>query len=106
MVVAVLGGVAAVVATEAARIAHVTDVVGMRSPGHLHEGKYVLVVEGHEFLAGSFHQRCLCGQHLGMLCAIEGSKLRRNLRARLGLGWCRLPSAAAGLPYEPRADRG
>jgi hypothetical protein len=36
----------AVVTAEAARIAHVTNVVGVRSPRHLHIGKDVLVIEG------------------------------------------------------------
>ena len=66
---AVFGRVVAIVAAEAARIAHVADVVGMRSPGHLHDGKDILAVDRHQFLAGGFDQSGLGGQHLGMLGA-------------------------------------
>jgi len=41
----VFGGVIAVVAAEASWVVHVADVIGMSSPGHLHGGKDVLVVE-------------------------------------------------------------
>src|ERR1039457_5886535 len=64
------GHVLPLLAAEAARIAHVADMVGMRAPGHLHERKNVLTVEDRELLARRFHQRCLRCQHLGMFGTI------------------------------------
>ena len=65
MVFAVLRGVIAVVATEAAGIVHVADVVGMRSPGDFHEGKHILVVERDQFLACLVDQREFCASTMG-----------------------------------------
>jgi hypothetical protein len=48
--------VVAVVAPEAARIGHVPYVVGMRSPGHLHKGKYILTIESDQLVSSRFDQ--------------------------------------------------
>ena len=83
MLVAVFGHVVAVVAAEAAGILLVADVVGMGSPGDFHEGEHVLAVEEVEFLSGSLHQRRFLGEDLGILAAVEGLELLRNLDPRL-----------------------
>ena len=62
---------AAVVATEATRIVHVADMVGMRSPRHLHEREDVLRVEGHERRARGLDQCRLGGEDIGVGFAIE-----------------------------------
>ena len=72
------GGVAAIVAAEAAGIAHVADVVGMRSPGDLHKGKDILAVEGDEFIARGLDLGGLGGEHFRMLRGVEGLQLLRE----------------------------
>jgi len=48
----IAGGVVAIVATEAARVAHVADVVGMRPPSHLHLREHVMGENRHQPVAG------------------------------------------------------
>ena len=55
----VLCHMVAVVAAEATRIAHVTNVVWVRSPCHLHIREHVLAVERDQFLARGLDQRRL-----------------------------------------------
>ncbi len=88
MRLAVLGSVVAVVAAEAARIAHVADVVGMRSPGHLHEGKHILAIESHQFLPGGLTWSAFAAAPRDAGCD-RSPQLRRNLGARFGLGGIR-----------------
>ena len=79
--------VVAIVAAEAAGIAHVADVIGMRSPGDLHVGKDVGGEDVDQPFAGSFDEIGICGQHLGMLRRDRtGVELRGNLGACFGFG--------------------
>src|ERR1700735_3171935 len=82
---AVFGGMVAVVTTETTWITHMPDVVGMRSPGHLHLRKDILTVECRQFFSGSLDQVRLRCQYLRIAAAIERFKLSRDLCARIGL---------------------
>ena len=86
MLAAVLGGVVAIVAAEAAGIAHVADVVGMRSPGDLHKRKDILAVEGDEFIAGRLDLGGLGGEHFRVLRGDRRPQLLRNFDG--GFGFC------------------
>src|SRR6185437_11357205 len=68
---AVFGAVVAVVAPEASGVAHVPDVVGMRAPGDLHLGEYIVREDADEACPGELDVVCLCGVHVGMLGAVE-----------------------------------
>jgi len=98
---AVFGCVAAVVAAEAAWIAHVADVIWMRSPGDFHVGEDILTVEGDEFRGRGLDLGAVGGEDAGVLGLIEGLKLRGNLlRRRIR------SSATAGFPCGRREGRG
>jgi hypothetical protein len=45
----------------------VTDIVGVCSPGDLHEGKYILAIEDREFIARGLYKRGPRKKNLGML---------------------------------------
>ena len=83
---AVFGHVVAIVAAEAAGILLVADVVGMSSPGDFHVREHILAVQTVQFLSGIFHERGFFGEDFGMLAAIEGFELLRNLDSRFILG--------------------
>ena len=68
---AVLRGVAAVVAAEAAGVGHVSDVVGVRAPRDLHIRKDVAVVDGDEAGRGGIDFGALCVPDVGVLSAVK-----------------------------------
>ncbi len=71
MRLAILCGVIAIVAAEATGIAHVPDVVRMRSPRDLHIGKHIGREDGHQPIAGGLHEVRFRRQHVRMFAAIE-----------------------------------
>jgi hypothetical protein len=83
---AIFCGVIAIVAAEAARIAHVADVIRMGAPGNFHLREHVGGEDGHQSFAGGLHKLWLCRQHLGVFSAIKGGELLGNLGASLVLG--------------------
>ena len=68
---AVLCCVLAIVAAEAAGIAHVADVIGVRSPGDFHFGKHVGREDVTSPSPAAFTRCGLRGQHIRVFAAIE-----------------------------------
>src|ERR1019366_5355013 len=76
----------AIMAAEAARIAHVSDVIGMRSPSHFHLGKHVGRKDSDQSIACGLYKLRFRRQHIRMFAAIKSCQLLRNFRARFSLG--------------------
>src|SRR5579872_3315748 len=71
-------------AAEAARIAHMSNVIRMRTPGHLHVWKNVGREDIDQPIAGRFYEIGMLCENLGVLVAVELRELLGNLLLRFG----------------------
>ena len=101
-----LAHVVAIVAAEAARIAHVSDVVRMRSPRHLHVGKHILAVERYQLRRRQPSPAPPWWPALRALRSCRRPQAARESWRAPRPGWRRWPSAVPGPLCEPRAGPG